>query len=325
MDRVKKVASKKVEHLPSAARHKALQKSTTLNRKFVKRPPVQAQISKRQQLEREAFLRRQALAEKMNRENRLLIAKKAQGGVRLSPVAKAETPEEIEVAELVLDEAATVHPTVALTNARVAARKAEMPRHLTAQEMKDRAIQQALQRMATSSDDKDVVVQEQMTEVISKKRGVWRKRKLVVALAMSAMSIALLGYLVHLNLPDLSVRVAAMQSGIESAYPSYVPRGYKMGGLVAENSGKVTIDFVQKEGKSFTLLQEKTSWDSMALLSQFVLPEWGEKYEVMKEQGLTIYVFDSNAVWVNGGILYRIDDVSNDLTKQQLHDIAISM
>ncbi|MCL1839382.1 hypothetical protein FWF89_00025 [Candidatus Saccharibacteria bacterium] len=323
MDSVKRVSSKKVQHHPSSARHKVLQKSTTLNRKFVKRPTAQAQIAKRQQLEREAFLRRKVLAERMNRENSVLIAKKARGGVRLTPVAKAEAPK--IVAQKKPAEKAEVHPTAAVANARVAARKAPAPRQLTAQEMKDRAIKQALQRMATMDDDSAVMVEEQMTEVITKKRGVWRKRKLVVALAMSVVSIALLGYLVHLNLPDLSVRVAAMQSGIESAYPSYVPKGYRMDGLVAENGGKITIDFSHKEGKRFALIQEKSSWDSAALLSQFVLPQWGDKYEVMKEQGLTIYVSGSSAAWVNGGVFYHIDDPARNLTKQQLHDIAISL
>jgi len=327
MDSVKKVSNKNLEHHPSAAQHKVLQKSTTLNRKFVKRPVVQAQIAKRQQLEREAFLRRKALAERMGREKGALIAKKRQEGVKLMPVVRMANVARVEKASAVREEIIekpVVNPTVEVARARVAARKAPAPRQLTAQELKDRAIQQALRKMATAG-DADVTDGGRMTEAMTKQRGMWRKRKLFVALGMSVVSIALLGYLVHLNLPDLSVRVAAMQSGIESAYPAYIPKGYRMNGLVAENGGKITIDFSHKDGKSFTLTQEKSSWDSAALLSQFVLPRWGENYEVMKEQGLTIYAFGSDAVWMNGGVFYFISDMEDDLTKQQLHDIAVSL
>jgi hypothetical protein len=335
MDSVKKVSSKKAQHHPSSARHKSLQKSTTLNRRFVKRPVAKAQVSKRQQLERDAFLRRKAVADRVQRENKTLVAKRTPGGVRLEPIAKvatAATATTKAVSKRVdtvkkekVDAKPIVHPTAALANARVAARKAPAPRQLTAQEMKDRAIQQALRRVATMDKDDTAAVEEQMTEAISKKRGVWRKRKLFVALAMSAVSIALLGYLVHLNLPDWSVRVAAMQSGIESAYPSHVPRGYRMTGITADSGGRVTIEFAHGDGRSFALIQEKSSWDSAALLSQFVIPEWGNDYEIIKEQGLTIYVVGSDAAWMDGGIFYRIDDAGDGLTKQQLHDIAVSL
>lgn len=329
MDSIKRSPSKQAQHHPSSAKHRALQRSTTLNRKFVKRPEAKAQVSKRQQTEREAFLRRKEIAEQMNRNNRTLITKKTQGGVRLTPVAQAASVDKVSTQKAVADKGSTVksmaHPTVAVANARVAARKAEAPRQFTAQEMKDRAIKQALQRMATENSGGAAGAEEQMMEVITKRRGIWKKRKLFAALAMSVVSVALLGYLVHLNLPDLSVRVAAMQSGIESAYPSYIPKGYRMDGLVAENGGKITIDFKHKDGNSFTLVQEKSSWDSAALLSQFVVPKWGEDYSVMKEQGLTIYVVGSSAAWVNGGVFYHVDDPTKSLTKQQLHDIAVSL
>jgi len=324
MDNIKKSPGKRVQHHPSSTKHRILQKSTTLNRKFVKRPVAKPQILKRQQTEREAFSRRKAVAEQMDRAGQL-IARKMQGGVRLAPVAAKVATPEVAAANKKPAARPVPHATVVETNARVAARKAAPPRQLTAQEMKDRAIQQALRRMATADSDGGVVVEEQMVEVITKKRGVWKKRKLFVALAMSVVSVFLLGYLVHLNFPDLSVRVAAMQSGIESAYPSYIPRGFRMEGLVAENSGKITIDFKHKDGKNFNLTQEKSSWDSAALLSQFVMPTWGEDYTVMKEQGLTIYVTKEGAAWVNGGVFYHVDDPTNSLTKQQLHDVAVSL
>ena len=130
MDSVKRVSGKKVEHHPSTAQHKILQKSTTLNRKFVKRPTAKPQMTKqqmaeRQQLEREAFLRRKVMAERMDRENRMLIAKKRQGGVKLVPMTGSAVVGAVKKAsDKEREEQPVVHPTVEVANARMAARKA---------------------------------------------------------------------------------------------------------------------------------------------------------------------------------------------------------
>ena len=305
------------KHYPSSTKHKVLQKSKTLNRKFVKQPKVKSRVLTREQMNKDAQARRAVIAEQMNRERNAAISRKAK--VEPVKIVAKSTPVATKP-----EKAPTGHPTVAVAKARVAARKAEPPRQLTAQELKERAIAQALRRVAGADDSKAVIVEEQMTEVITKKRRVSRKKKLLIAFSMAAASIALLGYLVHLNLPDLSVRVAAMQSGIDGAYPSYVPKGYRLDGLVAEKNGKITMNFSHQDGGSFSLTEEKSAWDSATLLSQFVKPEWGKDFLVIKEQGLTIYVVDSNAAWMNAGVMYYIEDPAGDLTQQQLHDIAIS-
>lgn len=320
MDSKKSVSGGKSKHHPSSAKHKVLQKSSTLNRKFVKKPAAKPKVLTKEQKNQEDMARRKAIAEQMNRKQQALLAKRVRVNV--------QTEKQLRPAKrkVVVEPASVVaHPTVAKVNARVAAGKAATPRQLSAQELKERAIEQALRRVATVKESETIVVEEQMTEAITKKRRIWHKRKLVVALSMAVVSIGLLGCLVHLNLPDLSVRVAAMQVGIESAYPSYVPKGYRMDGLVAENNGKITMNFSHKDGSAFTLAEERSSWDSTALLSQFVTPNWGEDYLIMKEQGLTVYVSGSDAVWVTGGVFYYIDDAGDGLTRQQVHDIALSL
>ena len=317
MDNIKRVSGGASKHQPSSLRHATLQKSTTLNRKFVKKPVAKAQIAKRGQTAGETLARRQMIAEQMNRERFAVLNRRMNDGARLG-LKKSEAKETKDLAPV-------DHATVAVAKARVSARRAGAPRQMSAQELKDRAIARALENMATMGDDGAMDLKEQMSGAIVKKRHAWRKRKLVVAMAMAMASIALLGYLVHLNLPDLSVRVAAMQHGIESIYPSYIPKGYRMDGLVAEKNGKVVINFSGQDGKNFTLSEEKSSWDSLALLSQFVGPNWGEDYTTIREQGLTIYVSGSDAAWMNGGVFYHIDDAEDGLTKTQIHDIVVSI
>ncbi|GEM_PF-924563 len=194
--------------------------------------------------------------------------------------------------------------------------KNQQQEHISAKEMKDKAIQKAL---------RDVATMQQEQEEYQPKRRFWQKRGFLISGAVAIISIALLGYLVYLNLPDLSVRVAAMQTGIENAYPSYVPMNYRLSGLVKEDNGAITMNFVQENGGSFQLIEKKSSWDSATVLSNFVEEKWGSDYVVAKGQGLTVYISGSNAVWVNGGVLYQIEDHGSNLTTDDLHDIAISL
>ena len=212
---------------------------------------------------------------------------------------------------------------VQVAKARQAARKAE-PEHLSAQQLKERAIQQALRKVGQVQDG-DTVIATQFSESKQQKKHFWQKRRFAIASVMVVVSFALLGYLVYLNMPDISVRVAAMQTGIDKAYPSYIPADYHLDGLVKEEAGKITMNFKNSEGKRFSLIEEKSSWDSAAVLSNYVRANWGSDYSIAKGQGLTIYVSKSNAAWVNGGVFYVISDADNNLSPTDLHDIAVSL
>jgi hypothetical protein len=159
----------------------------------------------------------------------------------------------------------------------------------------------------------------------AKKQRFWKKKNFKIAAAMSVVTLAILGYLVSVNLPDISVRVAAMHTGIEKAYPSYVPANYRLDGLVKEENGRITMSFKNDRDQKFTLMEEKSSWDSSAVLTNYVSKNWGASYAIAKGQGLTIYVSGSNAAWVNGGVFYVITDETNTLSTSDLHDIAVSL
>ena len=294
-------------HNPSASAHRGAQRSTTLNRKFVKKPVAIPKVRTRADVEREALARRRAMVEKMRREQAVQARKRT-----IQPLETSKKPTQPVV---------TKHPMVANAEAKMKAR-AEAARApiMSAQEQKDLAIKRALAQM----DRMDTVVEEEVIEeVIDKKRHFWQSKRFVLAISMSAVAVLLLGYFVHLNMPDISVRVAASRAGVDGSYPSYIPRGYSLDGLVAENNGKIEMTFSNAALK-FTVTQEKTTWDSAALYNNFVMREWGAEAVILREHGLTIYVLGSDAVWINGGILYKIDDIKDGLTRQQLRDIAVS-
>lgn len=380
MDGVKRVSGKGIGvHHASSVDHRRIQKSTTLNRKFVKKPVAKARINiaagsaaqslrmqeQEQQQRRQIQQQRQQVAQQQlgkqqiqqartqgqqirarqqtlaarqqagQQQKRGLLQKQA--GIRLNPLVartqqqsaqqqqqtrQQKASRQIAVEKQQQDRGVQRNHVVQVAKARQAARKAE-PVHLSAQELKDRAIKQALRKVSQVENDTKMTTQ--FSESKQEKQHFWQKRRFAVAVAMVVISFGLLGYLVYLNMPDISVRVAAMQTGIDKAYPSYVPANYRLDGLVKEDAGRITMNFKNSEGKKFTLMEEKSSWDSSAVLSNYVKKNWGSDYSIAKGQGLTIYVSKSNAAWVNGGVFYVITDDEGSLSSTDLHDIAVSL
>ena len=150
-------------------------------------------------------------------------------------------------------------------------------------------------------------------------------KRVILALACAGAAVFAIVYFVNLNTPDISLRVAAIQNGIDATYPGYVPRDYSLSDITSEN-GKITLNFKNATtGEAFTIMEEKSSWDSNALYTNFVKENYSDGHTVIREQGLTLYIDGSNACWVNGGIVYKLKTISGSLTKKQIKTIATSL
>ncbi len=271
--------------------------STTLNRRYVKRPAKSSDVSV-------AIMK----SPKVKHFNSLATETEEIGVTSEQPIKQA-----------------TQHPVQAIANARVRARKSTMENNsgmvstMTAKQLKDQAIKKAL--AAAQSDSAT-------DETQDKKRGAkmhFSFGRVMLALSCAAVAAFAIVYFVNLNMPDFSLRVAAMQTGIEASYPTYVPRDYTLSDIMSEDS-KITLKFRNASSdSSFTLVEERSSWDSNALLNNYVKDEFSENYTTIKEQGLTIYIDNSNATWVNGGVVYKLSANNNTLTKKQIKSIATSL
>ena len=200
---------------------------------------------------------------------------------------------------------------------RMNARKATpaTPAKVSPVELKNRAIEKALKTAEKTAKN----------EPAEKQKFHFGFGRVMLALGCTAAAVFAIVYFVNLNMPDLSLRVAAMQTGIEATYPSYVPRDFSLSGITSED-GKITLNFANSSaGDAFTLVEEKSSWDSNALVTNFVKSTYGDNYVTLREQGLTIYVNNSNAAWVSGGIVYKLTTTSGSLTKKQIKSIAVSL
>lgn len=150
--------------------------------------------------------------------------------------------------------------------------------------------------------------------------------KFINIFSIGLILLMLLGYLVYINLPIISVHIASAQAGIKATYPEYSPNGYNIKGPVSYSNGEVTINFHAETGDNrFVIKQSKSSWDSSAVKLQADKESNNETSE-SKEGGLTIYTYDNNrkAIWVNGGILYTISG-NAELSGEQIRHIATSL
>lgn len=130
-------------------------------------------------------------------------------------------------------------------------------------------------------------------------------------------------YVMYLNLPAINIKVAENKSGVAISEPSYTPEGYKLSSDIEAATGQVAMSFKNGEA-AFNVSQKVSDWDSRALLENKVLKETGE-YSAYTDRGLTIYVYDGKAIWVNQGKVFEIKLDGSELDTEELIRIAGSM
>lgn len=181
----------------------------------------------------------------------------------------------------------------------------------------DRVLRSAMRKTATLEDS------DMMQGKFHKKR---RGGRIVLALLCSGITVGALFAFVHFNMPDITVKVAAMQTGIEAVYPDIIPRGYTLSNVSSDKDGEIIMYFENSEGGKFSLSEEKSTWDSTALLNNYVKKAMSGDYSTIREQGITIYAEKDQAVWVNGGLFFTVKSTSGKwLTKEQIRNLATSM
>ncbi len=295
--------------------HNNLQRSSTLNRKYVTVPKRQGisihqdeMISqfKRRHDYQEAILR--AREAKETQQDRILISRFSKNSKIISPISKEQIEEVDKIAPF------EEHLFAKKANEELRLKKAQK-QEISNQEVKEFAISQAIEKSRKES---------------KKSRGIHRKnffvRKKFISFSMGfAVAMFGIGYLTYVNLPDIASRITAFQSGMAVETPAYIASGYSPKGL-AYFDGK-NINFEYKKGDSnYKVQQSQSGWDSSALLQNYVTKKWSEDYSTTYSNGLTIY---SNrrgeSVWVNNGKLYKVEVSGNKISDEEIRKIATSL
>lgn len=221
------------------------------------------------------------------------------------------------------------HPAGVVASAPAKASAVSQPSHVVAAAHHKSAARHHTPEALSSRELKDNLIKQQIDHAPAKanhKAHKPKKAPLRVSSVMAAcLGIMILGgYLSYINMPNLSVRVAASQAGIDAEYPGYTPSGYRFDGPVSYSNGQVLLTFEATGGTTnYKINQQRSSWDSQAVLDNFVVAQT-EEYDVNDTQGLTVYTYGNNAAWVNKGVLYTISG-NAPLRTEQVLKIATSL
>lgn len=151
-----------------------------------------------------------------------------------------------------------------------------------------------------------------------------KQPRLLTAAVSTLCVLMLVGYVTYLNMPVISMRIAASRAGFAATMPGYKPSGYSLRGPVAYSPGQVNLAYNSNTGgEGFTLTQRQTSWDAQALLDNYVAKQTHD-YLTYQEKGLTIYMYNGKAAWVNGGVWYNVSGKAA-LSSDQILQMATSM
>ena len=317
----------------SSTTHHTLQRSSTLNRRYVARPGSYYDRKGKRIVE---------VIDVSAQPETATFPEISHYAHKISVIDSSE-PETLAAAPEPADLPPAENPYQSALEKKKTKKSAHTP---TAKELKNFAINQALESVAAETPAKakkshksrkeDKRARKEAIKAAKKQaklakqarkrlKSPHRGRRFALAFSCAAACVAVIGYFIYTNAPDLSVRVAAIQTGIDAKYPSYTPRDYQMSSVSTDADGHVLIEFAGPDNNSYTLTEEKSTWDSNAVLSNYVKPNWKDNYDTIREQGITIYISGSDAVWVNGGIFYQLDASAGNLTKKQIKTIVTSL
>ncbi len=208
---------------------------------------------------------------------------------------------------------------------KAAKKPAEVTKKKPSEPVSSRTIKEQLIREQMEKAPAARVTIEKVRKAHSKNVSPSRLRTVsVITVCLSLLVLA--GYLTYLAMPNLSVRIAAMQTGVNAKLPEYQPQGYQLAGPATYNDSEVKVGYQSDFGnQKYTITQTTSGWDSRATLDNFVADDSNDDYQIRSTQGLTIYTYDNKAVWVNGGVLHVLKSSNAPLTSQQIERIAVSM
>ncbi|PID33565.1 hypothetical protein CR969_00045 [Candidatus Saccharibacteria bacterium] len=237
-------------HSVHAVHKTKFQRSSTLNRRHVARP--KAYSSKNTSTDRE---------------------QKAETIQKHQQVAKFSAPAEVIEVKKSVDRPAEKHPVAH----RAATRQLDInkPQHKRANAHQAKSLDhrpQVKKQLKPAIEIKNQAIEEALKKEVKAPK-VRRQKKPKsnfgrwLSMASAGLAVMMLGgYLAYLSMPNISIRMAAIQSGIDAKYPGYKPNGYNIRGPIAFRQGAVSIKFAYAGGdQQFTLTQQKSNWDSTAV------------------------------------------------------------
>lgn len=143
------------------------------------------------------------------------------------------------------------------------------------------------------------------------------KRTMFVSLA-AAVIVSAVGLTGYHYMPKVALEFAAHRTGVRASLPAYSPSGFNLQQPISYGDDEINLEYKSlSDDRYFKVTQKASSWDSRALLENFVATNQ-KQYQTMQVKGRTIYTYNNgDATWVDGGTMYKIEGNSN-LSSDQL-------
>lgn len=306
-----KIAST-MRHTPKKAPLKA-RRSTTLNRSVVKVPSITTAVNVT--LPTTSTAKQSPVVSSALKQSDLTRLKRAQEVSKSSVISRFNTP---------LNSPATTskQPENPLTNHMVNLNHSVSAPHQQATEKRVSTKEHLVKKAIESASNNSVAPIHK--KAAKKPRS--KKSHFAQYTSTAIAALVLAGYVAYLNVPSISMKVAAHRAGFAATLPTYKPGGYGLRGPIAYSPGQVTLNFASNtDDRRFSLTQQPTTWDSTALLENYVTKQT-QNYLTYQDRGLTIYIFNgSDAAWVNAGKLYHVKGENAQLDTDQLLKLATSV
>lgn len=149
-----------------------------------------------------------------------------------------------------------------------------------------------------------------------------RKTKLARITASATIIIALSGFTLWTQRPNIELRLASWQAGFSASMPKYTLEGYQRT-FTRQEHGQIIIAY-RSGDRHYRITQQSSGWNSQTLKEQEVAGTGTKNLQTIESKGRLVYLYDSNASWVDGGVRY---DITGDapLTADDIAAIIDSM
>jgi hypothetical protein len=128
-----------------------------------------------------------------------------------------------------------------------------------------------------------------------------------------------------LNVPVVSLKLASYRAGVNASLPNYKPIGFNVNAPARHEPGVVIINFAStNSAREFSVEQRTSTWDSNALKDD-INRQTGEDPLVYQNQGLTVFIYEDKAAWINSGKLYTLNTKGSQIATDQILKLAASM
>lgn len=147
---------------------------------------------------------------------------------------------------------------------------------------------------------------------------------LVSTVAASLAVVLLFGFFAYQNKADITMRFANAKAGFHATLPGYKPSGFAAGNF-RYSPGVVSVEYARAgTSRTYTISQQVSKLNNQTLLDTTITPN-SKSYQTFQQGNRTIYLYgNSNAAWVDNGVLYKITSNGN-LTSNDILDIATSV